>query len=85
MKAGDVEYSYTCLTKHCKIVRSFGAAKLRCETMAARHRQRFPHHVIAIRESRVLHIFGEATLPLPGLCEHGRAADECWPVDSPPF
>lgn len=81
MREGDVEYSYTCLTKHCKLVRSFGAAKLRCETMAARHRQRFPHHVIAIRETRVLHIFGEATLPLPDLCQSGSAADD----NVPPF
>ena len=64
MKVGDIEYSFACQTKHCKVTRAFGAAKIQCEVMTARHRMRFPHHVIAIRETRVIHIFGEATEPL---------------------
>lgn len=62
---GDLAYSFRCVSG-CSYARDYGAAKIRTEVEAARHRRRFPHHVVAIMETRVIAVFGENTLPLFG-------------------
>lgn len=73
---GDVTHSYKCLTKACRTSRDSGAAKIQNEVQAARHRMRFPHHVIAICETRVVAIFGENTTPLIETCVHCQCVTE---------
>lgn len=74
-EVGDTSYGYRCLTGNCPAARDYGAAKIRSEVEAARHRRRFPHHVVALAETRVYAVFGENT---PPLIENGCA-------DEPPF
>lgn len=69
---GNITHSYKCLNASCHTARDYGAAKIRNEVEAARHHQRFPHHEIAIMETRVVAIFGEATAPLIEICVHCR-------------
>lgn len=67
-----ISHSYRCLHPSCHITRDYGAAKIRNEVEAARHRTRFPHHEIAILETRVIAIFGENTRPIVETCVHCR-------------
>lgn len=67
-----VTHSYKCLNAACHTSRDHGASKIRNEVEAAKHHTRFPHHDIAILETRVVAIFGEATRPIVDTCVHCR-------------
>ena len=62
IKVGDRAFGYACQT--CNAARDYGAAKIRSEVEAGKHRRRFPHHVVACWERKITYLFGEQTEPL---------------------